>query len=253
MIPANSLMNASLFFLRLKKLVYAIQSKQSIDALIRHLVLAGSEHRRVLDPNLNTIIDIGANRGQFSLAARRWSPKANVIAFEPLEKPAEIFRRIFQGDAKVALHQAAIGPQAGEAMIHVAAADDSSSLLPITALQEKLFPGTWEIGTEKIIVSPLSDFVSGKGIAPPAMLKLDVQGYEFQALQGCADLLDQFDRIYVECSFMELYAGQKLAGDVVRWMRAKGFSLRNILNTAYDSAGNRVQADFLFKKVKAVK
>lgn len=246
MIPATLFMNGPLFFLRLKKLAYAFQSKRSIKALLQNHVLSGSEHRPVLNPALATIIDIGANRGQFSLAARRWSPMANIVAFEPLEKAAATFRRVFRNDAKVLIHQAAIGPQTGETIIHVAAADDSSSLLPMTDLQEKLFPGTREIGTEKINVGPLSDFVSEDEIVPPAMLKLDVQGYEFQALQGCADLLNRFDCIYVECSFMELYAGQKLADDVIQWMLAKGFSLKNVFNMAYDNTGKRVQADFFF-------
>lgn len=240
-------MNGPLFFLRLKKLADALRSKRSIKALLYNHVLAGSEHRPVFAPNLATIVDIGANRGQFSLAARRWAPTANIIAFEPLEKAATTFRRVFRKDAKVSLHQTAIGPQAGETIIHVAAADDSSSLLPMTALQEKLFPGTREIGTEKIIVGPLSDFVSENDIVPPAMLKLDVQGFEFQALQGCANLLDRFDCVYVECSFMELYAGQKLADDVIQWMLAKGLSLKNVFNMAYDNTGKPVQADFFFE------
>jgi len=74
-----------------------------------------------------------------------------VFAFEPLPNPAARFRKVFKGDSRVTLHQAAIGPAAGEATIHVSAADDSSSLLAISEKQERLFPGTGEIRTETIL------------------------------------------------------------------------------------------------------
>ncbi|MDP2854676.1 MAG: FkbM family methyltransferase [Smithellaceae bacterium] len=83
-----------------------------LDALLRYGVLAGAEHRHVLSP-LGTVVDIGANRGQFSLAVRHWSPEVRVFAFEPLSGPAARFRKVFQGDFKVILHQAAIGPETG--------------------------------------------------------------------------------------------------------------------------------------------
>ena len=152
-------------------------------ALFVHGVAAAPEHRHVLGPDLATVVDIGANRGQFCLAIRRWVPEAKVFAFEPLSGPATRFRKVFQGDSRMMLHQAAIGPETGEAIIHVSAADDSSSLLPISQVQQRLFPGTGEVRTETIKVGRLADFVSAKEIAGPAPLKLDVQGFELEALQ----------------------------------------------------------------------
>ncbi|MBN2569034.1 MAG: FkbM family methyltransferase, partial [Deltaproteobacteria bacterium] len=109
--------------------------------LLRNRLLAGAEHRQVLRTDLATVVDIGANRGQFALAVRRWVPAAKVFAFEPLAGPAARFHKIFKGDHKVTLYQVAIGPKAGDANIHVSAADDSSSLLPISHIQGRLFPG----------------------------------------------------------------------------------------------------------------
>lgn len=64
-------------------------------ALVRNRVLAGAEHRHVLGPKLATVLDIGANRGQFSLAVRRWAPGARVVAFEPLAGAAGRFLEVF--------------------------------------------------------------------------------------------------------------------------------------------------------------
>ena len=217
-------------------------------ALFRHGVAAEPEHRHVLGPDLATVVDIGANRGQFALAVRRWAPQARVVAFEPLAVPATRFRKVFQDDSRVMFHQAAIGPEGGEAIIHVSAADDSSSLLPISPLQQRLFPGTGEVRTETIKVGRLADFVSAKEIAGPALLKLDVQGFELEALHGCEDLLECFACVYAECSFVELYEGQALADEIIAWLREQGFKLSGVYNLCYDKKGKAVQGDFLFTK-----
>lgn len=239
------------FFLlltRIDKLSQVIRSKRFLRALFLSRVLAGTEHRHAFKANLETVVDIGANRGQFALAVRRWAPKARIVSFEPLNDAAITFRNVFLKDSRVILHQAAIGPWAGEAAIHVAAADDSSSLLPISPLQVRLFPGTGEIRTEKIKVARLSDYVIPEEIDPPAMLKLDVQGYELEALRGCEELLPRFSYIYAECSFVELYTGQALVDEIIAWLRERGWCLDGIFNMTYDRKGKSVQADFIFKK-----
>lgn len=215
-------------------------------ALFFHGVAAAPEHRHVLGSDLATVVDIGANRGQFSLAVKRWAPGALLIAFEPLGSPAARFRKIFQGDARVLLHQVAIGPESGEATIHVSAADDSSSLLPISSVQKRLFPGTGEVRTETVRVGKLSDYIAAEEVVSPALLKLDVQGFELEALRGCEDLLECFACVYVECSFVELYSGQALADDVIPWLRERGFRLRGVYNISYDKNGKAIQGDFLF-------
>ena len=215
-------------------------------ALVCHRVLVGAEHRKVLALNLGTVVDIGANRGQFALAARNWVPGARVISFEPLSQAAARFRKLFHNDPKVALHEAAIGPEKGEVVLHVSGADDSSSLLPISSLQEETFPGTGEVDTETVTVGRLADFISAEEIIAPAMLKLDVQGYELEALRGCEELLSQFVYLYVECSFKEFYSGQALADEIIAWLRERGFRIAGVYNICCDCEGRTIQADFLF-------
>lgn len=212
-------------------------------------MLAGVEHAPVLRNKLLTIVDIGANRGQFALAARVLSD-TNIISFEPLPVPAKIFNNIFQEDMKVRLHMAAIGESLDKKDIHLSKSDDSSSLLEIADLQAELFPGTHEVGILEIQVGRLVDFCDAKDILRPAMLKLDVQGFELQALRGCIDLIDRFDFIYCECSFVELYKDQKLADKVIEYLADLGFKLTGIYNPAYDLNGQCIQGDLLFQVEK---
>ena len=216
-------------------------------SLRRAGVAAAIEHEPVLKSmQFNTIVDIGANRGQFALAARHCNPQARIIAFEPLAEPANKFRAILAADPLIVLHPVAIGPTASSANMHVTAEDDSSSLLPITELQQSLFSGTNEVATETIQIEPLTLRISPADLQAPALLKIDVQGYELPVLQGCQPLLDHFAYLYVECSFVELYHGQALAPEVVEYLRQQGFGLSGVYNVQYDGAGRAIQADMLF-------
>lgn len=238
----------SLFLLRLKKLrIIAIQ-RMLRHAFLRHLVMAGVEHKAALSRPMLTVVDIGANRGQFALAARAISG-AKVISFEPLPDVAKIFVKVFSEDSAVRLHVAAIGEKAEKKLIHLSARDDSSSLLEICDEQSRFFPGTHEVGTLEVVVGTLDQFVSKEEIVRPAMLKLDVQGFEMQALAGCKSLIANFDYVYCECSFVELYKNQKLAGEVIDYLRSLNFSLLGIYNPSFDRYGNCIQTDLLFKQI----
>jgi len=228
------------------KLARIINNRSYASALLKG-VAAGVEHERLLRfLNCRTIVDIGASRGQFALVARQCFPEVRIFSFEPLAEPCDRFRSIFSSDDKVSLFPLAIGPQSGEATIHVSGQDDSSSLLAIGKLQSELFPGTAEKRTEWVRIEPLHAILDESQIEAPAFLKLDVQGYELKALEGCEDLLDKFAYIYTECSFVELYEGQALAPKVIAWLQNHEFSLIGVYNMTYDKIGRAIQADFLF-------
>lgn len=235
-------------YFKLRKLASILVRGAYGAALVRYRVAAGVEHEPVLRQlACRSVVDIGANRGQFALVAARCFPEAKIFSFEPLPEPARIFRSVFAGNDSVSLIEAAVGPQAARSEMHVSARDDSSSLLPISALQSKIFPGTAEVSTIEVSVAPLEAFIRPEQIAEPAMLKLDVQGFEYQVLCGCESLLDRFRFVYCECSFVELYSGQKLAADVIEWLAARGFHIKGMFNPTYDANGQAIQADFLFE------
>ena len=95
---------------------------------------------------------------------------------------------------------------------------------------------------------PLDEFVRFDELKQNAMLKLDVQGFEYEALRGCESMLPHFQWVYCECSFIELYAGQKLASDVIALLADRGFSIDDIQNPTYSDAGHCIQADLLFSQ-----
>ena len=218
---------------------------------LRYGVAAGIEHGPVLkEIDVRLVVDVGANRGQFALAVRRFGPTATVISFEPLPGPSLYFRRIFSEDTAVVLHNAAIGEKLGRQEMHISARDDSSSLLPIGSLQTAIFPGTAEASKSSVDVAPLGAFLTEDQIVGPALLKIDVQGYELEVLRGSGSLLQKFEWLYCECSFVEMYTGQALAYEIVEWLAGRKFHVQGIYNLSFNRKGQAVQADFLFHKGK---
>jgi FkbM family methyltransferase len=229
------------------KILRVLCVRDYLHALVRTGVFAATEHDDIIEGlALDTVIDLGANRGQFALCVRRLYPRAGIYSFEPLAKPARKFRSVFKHDVGVRLFNLAIGAQAGEAVMHVSRWDVSSSLLPIGQAQRNNFPFTAETRQEKVSVARLSDCVGASLIVGKAMLKLDVQGFELTALEGCDDLIERFRYVYVEASFVELYSGQALATELIAYLFGKGFELVCVANLSKGRSQRPIQGDFLF-------
>lgn len=235
-----------MFWLRIKKFGQIITDRFFFRALLNGTA-AGVEHYSPLQ-NLKCdfVIDVGANRGQFALISRKVFPQAKIYSFEPLEEPGQIFKKIFGSDPNVTLYTFAIGKEEMNATIHVTRDDDSSSLLPITKMQSTMFPGAAEKETRQVTVLPLSLALGTTSIPPVALLKIDVQGFELDVLQGCEDILDKFSHLYIECSFIELYEGQALAHQIIAWLEPRNFILSGVHNLYYEKNGRAIQGDFLF-------
>ena len=216
---------------------------------VRRGVLPTLEHQELLaalGPSL--VVDVGANRGQFSLDVRRALPDARVVAFEPLTPEADLYEQVFASTPTHVLHRVALSSAPGSTTFHVSAARDSSSLLPIGDRQSAVFPGTEEVATQIVEVRTLDDFADELASDGPALLKIDVQGAELEVVRGADATLGSFRWIYLEMSFVELYDGQPLADTMIDELRDRGFRLAGT-GTPSISGGLPVQVDALFESI----
>jgi FkbM family methyltransferase len=233
---------------KIKKSLILMRRPGSRAALLRFGVAGAIEHDAVLRAApFDLIVDVGANRGQFSLAARNFHPNAKIVAFEPLASAASVYRRVFRDDTLVSLHETAIGPKQCTVVMQRSGSEDSSSLLTISDLMPELYPGTQAVGTEIVAVAPLTNFLARTDFAGGSLLKIDVQGYEVEVLKSAELLLPLFDRIYVEASFLPLYEGQVMADELISFLQEHHFKIVGILNPSFHPVtGLTVQADMLF-------
>jgi len=231
------------------KLLRVLWIREYRGAFLRTRVAASTEHDRIMAGlELGTVVDVGASRGQFALCIRRLYPHAQIFSFEPLGKPARAWMRNFGADTRARLFNKAIALQSGSATMHVSRWDVSSSLLPFAQAQHDNFRLTEQACTEVVETTTLEACIEEHLIREPALLKLDVQGFELSALQGCGLLLERFRYVYVEASFIELYVGQALATEVIRFLFGRGFKLVCVANLSYGASVRPIQADFLFSK-----
>ncbi len=215
--------------------------------LLRHRVAAAVEH---LEPialtGARTLVDIGANSGQFSLATRALLPQARIEAFEPLDECADRYKAVFRGDPLVRLHRVALSNEETQATFHVTGRRDSSSLLAPGSGQAQAF-GVTEESTTTVPVRRLDQCLDLAGLPAPILIKIDVQGAELKVLEGCSTL-EHASFIYVELSFVELYEGQALFEEVAAYLFGRGFTVVGVFNQVSTARFGPTQADFLFKR-----
>jgi FkbM family methyltransferase len=215
---------------------------------LRHGVAAAIEHEHVPLPfEPRTILDIGAHSGQFALVARNLYPSARLICFEPLAGPRQKLGRILADDGNSDIRAVALAEVDGEQEMQVSGKDDSSSLLGPTPRQAENFPGSQTVGRRRVPVQRLDTALADVRLDRPTLLKMDVQGAEQRVLEGGIGILEQTDAALIECSFVELYAGQALAAEIITWMSSHAFTLMGVYSPAYDSSGVCIQADLLFE------
>ena len=129
--------------------------------------------------------DVGSNVGFFALlAAREVGPDGAVHAFEPVPRIAEAVRRnaALNGFAHVHVHAVAVADVAGEAELLLAAHPGGATLSAADA------PGD-PAGTTIVRVVTLDELVRSGDVPVPHVVKIDVEGFELQVLDGMAELL----------------------------------------------------------------
>ncbi|GEM_PF-6371042 len=159
---------------KIRKAVGLLKRPRFAQAMLIHRVAAATEHSsaiRVCEPN--TLLDAGANKGQFSLAFRALRPGARIVAFEPLPGAADTFERMFSGDELTRVQRVALAGTKGSAEFHVADRADSSSLLKLGKDQERAF-GVRCASIMKVPVKRLDASVDIQALPHPIFLKVDV-------------------------------------------------------------------------------
>lgn len=229
---------------RIGKALSALASPGYWPSLARGVV-PGVEHGAAFTGrDFSTVLDVGANKGQFAMFARHRWPRAGLVCFEPLPEPHRRLAKLLGNRAEI--YEVALGDYQGEAEMHLASREDSSSLLALGDAQKRLFSMD-ETRLFSVPVHRLDDIFGAGTLARPTLLKIDVQGFEFEVLKGATGLLSEIDEVYVECSFVELYVGQKLASVVTELLKNFGLTEAGRFNVCRDG-DTEVQADILFTR-----
>jgi len=200
---------------------------------------------------IDLILDVGANRGQYAQSIRWGGYEGNIVSFEPLKDAYSSLKKASCRDRKWAVaERMAIGERDSTTAINVAKNSLSSSILNICPNHLAAAPESRYIGSERVPLRRLDTVAPGYFPGHKRLfLKMDVQGYERQVLDGATGILGWLTGIQMELSFVTLYEGQPLFPDMLQVMRTLGFELHGIMPEFADcQTGRLLQADGVFCK-----
>ncbi len=203
--------------------------------------------RQGLFKEIDCIIDVGANIGQYAYMIHSVVPTVPIYSFEP---DPECFSKLEQTFARFSIpgkcSQLALSNQAGTSIFNIYTNRANNSVLVRNDFEESGgITVTVPCSTLDLMELELSAFNN-------LMLKIDVQGFEMAVLSGGKSLLKRCKYVQLEVSFHHSYQENAHIADVFAMMRDSGFQCLEILDTLRlgKAEGNGLrEADLLFVKL----
>ena len=177
--------------------------------------------------DIDLVLDVGANKGQFASEIRQSGYAGRIVSFEPLSQAHAGLLQSSAGDSLwKACPRCALGDYVGEVEINIAGNSQSSSILPMLETHRSAAPASAYQGKEVVPITTLDaiadQYLNG---AHAPFLKIDTQGFEWQVLDGARSTLPHIKGILVELSLVPLYEGQHLWREIIDRLEAEGFTL----------------------------
>jgi FkbM family methyltransferase len=230
----------------LRKCGYQISKTHTLEYKIKV-----GEYKWLQDYGIKTVIDVGANIGQFALMIHKIINDAAIYSFEPI---SECYKELVNKEDQInnlKYFNLALGIETREGVINRNEFLPSSSILDMESLHKEVFPYTSKTSQEKINITSLDKIHNEIDWVQKILLKIDVQGYELEVLEGAKNSLNSVDLIIVETSFLKLYNNQPLFEDVYNFLYSRSFRYRgNFDQIINPNTGRILQADAIFVKQK---
>lgn len=198
--------------------------------------------------NIDTIIDVGANIGQYGGYMRSLGFKGRIISFEPMKSAFDKLESYSRKDPLWEVHNCSLGERDGKATINISENSVSSSLLNNLPVLTENAPQAKFITTEEIEIKKLDSVFEGLNLTGKNIyLKIDTQGYEDKVLQGAENTLKHITGLQIEMSLIPSYEGSSDFKTLSATLESSGFKLTAIENGFYDKeTGYQLEIDGIF-------
>jgi FkbM family methyltransferase len=202
--------------------------------------------------NSPTIVDGGANRGQTieEFQSRFQEPK--IHAFEPDERAFRKLKKGFSHLSNLNIYQQALGASNEKININMTEDTTKSSILnPIDRnkqINENLQKSESANNLQKEISqqTKVEQVRLDNKLESVDILKLDLQGYELEALKGSRKILEDCKIVFLEVFFEEIYEGNAMYWEVDKFLRKNGFVIYNYYDLYTRLNGNISGGDGIY-------
>jgi len=198
-------------------------------------------------------IDVGGNLGQWALEARKIT-NARIVTFEPDPRCLEDLNLLSTDDPVWEIVQKAAGnSDSTEAMNLLRIEHGYSSLKDLTTMGEK-FSGERieEIDSYEVQVCRLDTHFKDELIKSERVwLKIDVQGYEEEVLEGASGILGNIIAVEIEIPMLNLYQNSAKVSSIIKFFEDHDFVLCSIFSDRWSKIGV-ADCDALFVKAVVV-
>jgi len=197
---------------------------------------------------IDTVLDVGANVGQYAGELRHFGYGGTIHSFEPLSDAFRILNEAAKGDARWHTHQMALGSAPGEGEINVSRNSYSSSLRDLMPGHLAGAPDSAYVRKEKITISTVADQLAALAVTGnDVWLKIDTQGFEREVLLGAEPTLAQIKVIQLEISLQPLYDQGMELEETLAYFAKKGYELVGMEPGFYNKeTGHQLQVDGIF-------
>lgn len=195
--------------------------------------------------NFKYILDVGANLGEWTRMAKEVFPDSVIYMIEPLSEMESNLKKICEEFPGTKYFPNGAGSKI-ENHVMTTWGDDLAGANCLVVENEYLK----SINKQRIIPIITIDSLIEKGeIEIPELAKLDIQGYELEALKGATKLFGKTEVFILEASLFEFTSGNPILSEVIIFMAEKGYEIYDLpgfLRRPYDGA--LAQIDVCFAK-----
>jgi len=205
----------------------------------------------LLDSDINTIIDIGANVGEFTCIFVELFPNATIFAFEPIDDCYNELIKRTENYSKVNQYNFGLGAENTIKNFFKSSWDPSSSFLEMSDLHKKNAPHSAKSTILEIEIKRLDDVVNISDLRNNILIKIDVQGFEAKVIQGGKKVFQKAKVIIIETSFITLYEKEPKFHGIYELLKNLGFEFRGILKQSFFNQDDSIlYADCIFVSTK---
>jgi FkbM family methyltransferase len=196
---------------------------------------------------IDLVFDVGANIGQYAKLLRTAGYSGRIVSFEPVSSAFADLQRAAANDPNWEVACLALGGDKGEKKINVGAMTQMSSLRTIRNEFAAHHDSGKMAGAQSISIVRLDEvFARYARNQDRVLLKMDVQGYEDEVLNGASGILDRITAIQSELAIVPSYSEQKDWIAMIDIFKRLGFSLVDLTNGARNHEDHLYEVDGLF-------